>query len=207
VICQFCKKNVATVHLTELVEGKKQEIHLCEQCARKKGLSLKKQLSLQDLLTSLMEQKKENIPEALLSIKCPVCGLTFREFRESGRLGCPQDYQVFKEGLKLLLERIHGSSKHVGKVPTRIDSDTAKKRALLDLRSQLEEAIHREEYERAAELRDRIRTLEGENAAAAKSGQPKAARGGAAKSQGATRSPKNKSGTKKPRKEDKNGTG
>jgi protein arginine kinase activator len=160
VICQFCKKNNATVHLTELVDGSKQEIHLCEQCAREKGLSIKTHFSLQDLLSGLMDQKKEKLPEELLSLKCPSCGLLFSEFRETGRFGCPQDYQVFREGLVPLLDRIHGSSKHVGKVPERIDSDTAKERALLDLRTQLEEAIHREEYERAAELRDRIRTVE-----------------------------------------------
>ena len=166
-ICQFCKKNVATVHLTELVDGNKQEIHLCEQCARKKGLSVKTHFSLQDLLSGLIEKKKEDIPEELLSTKCPSCGLTFTSFRESGRLGCPRDYEIFKKGLTPLLDRIHGSSKHMGKVPVRIDSDTAKQRALLDLRNQLEEAIHREEYERAAELRDRIRSVEeGEKAPA-----------------------------------------
>lgn len=159
-ICQFCKKNVATVHLTELVEGEKQEVHLCEQCARKKGLSFKSQLSLQDLLSGLMEKKLEKIPEEILSMKCPTCGLTFRQFRETGRFGCPRDYQVFQDGLAPLLERIHGSTKHIGKMPKKIDSDAAKERALLDLRSQLEEAVHREEYERAAQLRDRIRKVE-----------------------------------------------
>ncbi len=172
-ICQFCKKNVATVHLTELVDGKKQEIHLCEQCARKKGLSIKTHFSLQDLLSGMMEREKENIPEELLSTKCPSCGLTFREFRESGRFGCPRDYQVFREGLTPLLDRVHGSSKHVGKVPRKIDSDTAKARALLDLRNQLEEAVHREEYERAAELRDRIHAIEDESPPAADTGKPK----------------------------------
>jgi protein arginine kinase activator len=159
-ICQFCKKNVATVHLTELVDGSKQEVHLCEKCARKKGLSTKPHLTIQNILSGLMEQEKENIPDQLLSIKCSGCGLTFRQFRENGRFGCPHDYQVFKKGLMPLLERIHGSVKHIGKVPKKIDTDTAKERALLDLRSQLEEAIHHEEYERAAEIRDRIRTLE-----------------------------------------------
>jgi protein arginine kinase activator len=160
-ICQFCKKNIATVHLTELVHGTKQEVHLCEACARKKGLSTKPHFTIQDLLSSLMEQEKENVPPGLLSLKCPSCGLTFSQFRKSGRFGCPHDYQVFKDGLAPLLDRIHGSSKHVGKMPRRVNSDTAKERALLDLRSQLEESIHHEEYERAAELRDRIRVLEG----------------------------------------------
>jgi len=159
-ICQFCKKNVATVHQTELVEGEKQEVHLCEQCARKKGLSFKSQLSLQDLLSGLMEKKLEKIPDEILAIECPSCGLTFRQFRETGRFGCPRDYQVFQEGLAPLLERIHGSTKHIGKMPKKIDTDAAKERALLDLRSQLEEAVHHEEYERAAELRDRIRKIE-----------------------------------------------
>lgn len=193
-ICQFCKKNVATVHLTELVEGNKQEIHLCEQCARKKGLSIKTHFSLQDLLSSLMEQKKENIPAKVLSLKCPSCGLTFQQFRESGRFGCPRDYQVFVDGLTPLLDRIHGSSKHVGKVPEKIDTNTARERALLDLRSQLEEAIHREEYERAAEIRDRIRTAEAETH---NSPQAPTGKGGSR-----ARAPKRKPRTKKPPTED-----
>jgi len=159
-ICQFCKKNVATVHLTEFTNGEKQEVHLCEECARKKGLSVKTNFSLQDLLSSLMAQKKENFPEEVLKLACPSCGLTFTQFRESGRFGCPQDYQIFAKGLIPLLERIHGSSKHIGKVPERIDLDTAKERALLDLRNQLEDSIQHEEYERAAKLRDRIYAIE-----------------------------------------------
>ena len=159
-ICQFCKKNVATVHLTEFTNGEKQEVHLCEECARKKGLSVKTNFSLQDLLSSLMAQKKENFPEEVLKLACPSCGLTFAQFRDSGRFGCPQDYQVFMKGLIPLLERIHGSSKHFGKVPEKIDSDTAKERALLDLRNQLEDSIQHEEYERAAQLRDRIYAIE-----------------------------------------------
>jgi len=161
-ICQFCQKNVATVHLTELVDGKKQEIHLCESCASKKGLSIKNHFSLQDLLSGLIQQKKEELPEGLLSTKCPSCGLTFSQFREGGRLGCPRDYDVFKKGLTPLLERIHGSAKHVGKMPRKVNADTAKERALLDLRSQLEEAIQHEKYETAAEIRDRIKTIENE---------------------------------------------
>lgn len=162
IICQFCKKNVATVHLTELVDGEKQEVHLCEECAGKKGLSFKTSFSLQDLLSGLMEKEREKIPKELLALKCPNCGLTFGEFRNSGRFGCPQDYHVFKENLAPLLERIHGSAQHTGKVPERIDTDTAKERALIDLKRHLEEAINREEYERAAEIRDRIRALESE---------------------------------------------
>jgi protein arginine kinase activator len=169
-ICQFCKKNVATVHLTEFTDGKKQEVHLCEECARKKGLSVKTNFSLQDLLSSLMAQKKESFPEEVLQLKCPSCGLTFSQFRESGRFGCPQDYHVFQKGLIPLLERIHGSSRHFGKVPEKIDSDTAKERALLDLRNQLEDAIQHEEYERAAQLRDRIRAAEAD----AESSEPEA---------------------------------
>ncbi len=164
-ICQFCKKNVATVHLTEFTDGEKQEVHLCEECARKKGLSVKTNFSLQDLLSSLMAQKKENFPEEVLKLVCPSCGLTFAQFRESGRFGCPQDYQVFMKGLIPLLERIHGSARHFGKVPDRIDSDTAKERALLDLRNQLEDAIQHEEYERAAQLRDRIHAIEDDDKA------------------------------------------
>jgi protein arginine kinase activator len=161
-ICEICKKNVATVHLTEIVEQHKHELHLCDECASKKGLSVKTHFTLQDLLTGLIEQRAEKIPEEILKLACPSCGLTFKEFREGGRLGCGEDYQVFKQPLIQLLERIHGSCQHAGKVPAKVDSSVSKEREVLDLKHQLDNAVAREDYELAAKIRDKIHEIDGE---------------------------------------------
>ncbi|MFH1421731.1 MAG: UvrB/UvrC motif-containing protein, partial [Planctomycetota bacterium] len=134
-----------------------------DECAFKKGLSVKNHFSLQDLITGMIEQKEEKIPEGILKLSCPNCGMTFKEFRESGRFGCCEDYNVFQEPLMKILDRIHGSSKHTGKIPLKVDSNVSRRREIIELKSQLDGAVQREDYELAAKLRDKIKEIEGEN--------------------------------------------
>jgi protein arginine kinase activator len=89
-----------------------------------------------------------------------VCGIKFVEFRNTGRLGCPHDYQEFREELTPLLENIHGETAHRGKVPRRQPQNKETQSELMQLRKQLLQAVTREAYEEAARLRDRIRALE-----------------------------------------------
>lgn len=98
--------------------------------------------------------------EADPSLKCPVCGVSFEEFKQIGRLGCPNDYAVFREPLKPLLENIHGGLRHVGKVPRRLPADAKRQTELIKLRQEIQQAIAVEDYERAAALRDRIEAME-----------------------------------------------
>ena len=91
---------------------------------------------------------------------CPVCGITFYDFRQEGRLGCPHDYVSFEEELQPLIVNIHGESVHEGKRPKRVAHGTDKRTELIRLRRDLEESISREDYERASELRDRIQSYE-----------------------------------------------
>ncbi len=159
-LCENCKKNVATVHLTEIIEDIKKEVHLCEDCAQDKGLSFKKEFSLQDLLGSLVAQVAESKGEDVTTDVCPQCGMTFAEFQSKGRLGCPEDYNTFKGTLVPLLEKIHGNSQHFGKVPSRADRGLAAEKETMELKQRLAEAVRHEQYEKAAELRDRIAKLE-----------------------------------------------
>jgi protein arginine kinase activator len=150
--CQKCSK-AATLHITEvLAEEQFDELHLCQECAEK----------------YLYEPQQKNgkkgsasgdEPEAP-SRECPVCGIKFVEFRNSGRLGCPHDYQEFREELTPLLENIHGETTHRGKVPSRMPQNKAMQSELVHLRKQLLQAVNKEAYEEAARLRDRIRILE-----------------------------------------------
>jgi protein arginine kinase activator len=95
---------------------------------------------------------------------CPVCQITFLEFRNSGRLGCPYDYEVFRDELMPLLESIHGETRHSGKVPKRAPRNTQQQTTLIQLRNELKRAVAAEDYEAAARLRDEIKTIEQDQA-------------------------------------------
>jgi len=154
-MCQRCQ-NEASVHLTEPHKGKQRELHLCQACAQKAGLTVPEEppnLSLDAVVQSLIVANVGELVGELALAVCPDCGIKFMEFRAGGRLGCPQDYQVFSAGLVPLLERFHGASRHVGKVARRRSSAGLR----LRLRTQLRSAIAREDYEEAARLRDQLR--------------------------------------------------
>jgi protein arginine kinase activator len=117
-------------------------------------------LNLSSILQALIGQHVGTMTDELARLACPVCGIKFMEFRAEGRLGCPHDYEVFRAGLKPLLERIHRADRHNGKRPARQQVNAQRQRELLDLRQQLREAVEREAYETAAKLRDLIRQKE-----------------------------------------------
>jgi protein arginine kinase activator len=170
-ICESCHQNLATVHLTEIVAKQKKELHLCEDCAREKGDVFKGNFSVHDFLGGLEAaakkkgaEKKETPTKTKAPVvetgPCPACGLTFPEFKASGRLGCFNDYEHFKKELLPLLEKIHGATQHTGRVPASVPRKVETQSVLTALRKDLNLAIQREEYERAAELRDKIKSLE-----------------------------------------------
>jgi len=157
--CQKCKKRAATVHLTEIVKSQKREKHLCEKCAAEEGVTMKQHVPLSELLTSFLVNQAG--VQELATLTCPECGLNFLEYRNQGLLGCPNDYQVFEKALQPLIERAHeGATHHVGKVPRKLDRGDSRRHQVMRLRRELEAAIQREEYERAAQIRDRIQSLE-----------------------------------------------
>jgi protein arginine kinase activator len=177
--CDKCTKK-ATVHLTEIVDGKAIEMHLCEDCASEQSQSMEQQFGLADLLAGLTDFGK-HVPEVQSKTvtRCPSCGLTYEDFRKFGRFGCAQCYPAFKVHLKVLLKKIHGSNVHLGKKPVNVvpielpssavseeeaqqqpGSEPTKGSAVDELRGQLHQAIDREDFEQAARLRDKIRELE-----------------------------------------------
>ncbi len=99
-------------------------------------------------------------PSAADKQVCPICQITFLEFRNSGRLGCPYDYEVFRDELMPLLENIHGETRHSGKVPKRAPRNTQQQTTLIQLRNELKRAVAAEDYESAARLRDKIKAIE-----------------------------------------------
>lgn len=165
--CQRCN-NQATFHITELTGDEPQELHLCEECARE--YLAPSQVEMTGFVPALAGVLAEQIAvgqtaEELARLDqraCPVCGITFLEFRKQGRLGCPNDYICFEKELEPLLINIHGESKHVGKVPRRCPSGGKMQTRLIRLRREMKDAVATENYERASELRDEIRTVETE---------------------------------------------
>jgi protein arginine kinase activator len=157
--CQSCT-NPATVHLTNIVDGQKKELHLCDACAEQKQLIQKHELILPAILQNVIGQHVDRATDELARLTCPVCGIKYMEFRAEGRLGCPHDYQAFQVGLAPLLQRIHRASRHVGKTPRYRRRSAAVQAELVELRRQLRGAIDTEAYEQAARLRDLIRQKE-----------------------------------------------
>lgn len=161
-ICELCREAVATVHLTEIVNNSKKEIHLCEACAQQKGVAIQshvKNLSIPEFFGQVPEARESESAHGV-ELHCPTCEMTYRQFRTGGKLGCPNDYQVFRSELTHLLEKIHGASQHKGKTPARFGQEQRRRRHLEQLRTDLKNAVDTEAFERAAEIRDQIHELE-----------------------------------------------
>lgn len=163
--CQKCDKP-ATFHITDLVDGEAKEVHLCEACAKEfLSPAMEDSDSVVPAMAGLLAQQLavgETAEElARLDDKvCPVCGISFLEFRKQGRLGCPHDYVHFAKELEPLLVNIHGESNHIGKTPKHSGHDAEQQTQLIRLRRDMKEAVAKEEYERASELRDQIHQIE-----------------------------------------------
>lgn len=167
-LCQECGKRPATLHFTKIVGGEKNEFHICESCAREKGEGIPgtaNGFSIHSLLSGLLDFEPANGGAnggfaVKQPVRCDKCGLTYAQFSKMGRFGCSRCYSQFGDKVDPILKRVHGSTTHVGKVPKRAGTTIQLKREIETLRRELQERIEREEFENAAQLRDRIRELE-----------------------------------------------
>ncbi|MDD5614235.1 MAG: UvrB/UvrC motif-containing protein [Candidatus Omnitrophica bacterium] len=158
-VCDICNGSEATVHLTEIINGKVTELHLCEDCARKKGTQMEQHFGISDLLSGLADLSSPLETKQDISLKCGNCGLSYKDFKNSGRFGCSQCYEVFKKYIPSLLKRIHGSTKYVGEIPKTGEFKVVRDE-LHQLRKDLQDAVEKEEYEKAAQIRDQIKSIE-----------------------------------------------
>lgn len=158
-LCQRCKKNPATVHLTEIVDSEKRERHLCEKCSAQEGLVVQSHEPINELLAQFVMAHAG--AQELAQLSCQKCGMTFTQFRNGGLLGCPEDYQTFRKPLLALLERVQeGNTEHVGKVPGRKGQKRKRQHKIMQLQRKLKRAVSVEDYETAAALRDQIEAME-----------------------------------------------
>lgn len=168
--CNECNKRPASLYFTQIINGKKTEVHVCEQCAQKKGYTIYGEdgQSLHDLLKGLfdfsssqMEVNNEKIFKQTEDLYCSKCHLTFRDFQRIGKFGCAQCYDSFVVKLDSIFRRVHsGNTKHFGKIPKRKGGVLHKRKQLEEYRVQLSELVQQENFEEAAIVRDKIRELE-----------------------------------------------
>ncbi len=176
-VCQICQKQPATFKFIEVHDNQSTEVHLCFACAQEKGLTVKatsKKGWGAEMLAKLVDDVAKTDDDRVGPVQCGECGTRYSAFKESGRLGCPECYRTFEAKLRPLLRRIHGSPRHVGKHPAQDEATIVRIREMRKLEDELATAIEGEDFERAAELRDRILAIQ----AARRSEPPRSEDGG-----------------------------
>lgn len=170
-LCDNCKKNEATVHMTRVVNGKKSERHLCNACAKQQGEDFGGQgfmnfgpslwdndFFTNDFFTNLL------YPDSLLNprqeTRCSQCGMTFSDFNQTGKFGCDHCYEAFEVQIAPLVRRLQGSLNYEGRVPSRGTGVFKTKHQIKRLRQELDKAVKAEQFEEAVRLRDEIKSLE-----------------------------------------------
>lgn len=155
-LCQNCGEREARISITQIVNNKKTELHLCHQCAQQGGHA-DSVYALQKMLTNMVDWSSES---AAKGKTCPECGLTETELRQTGRFGCEQCYQTWAPLVNTILGRVQGRTAHTGKVPRSAGERVRVQRELGDLKQKLDSAVREERFEEAAQIRDRIRLLQ-----------------------------------------------
>ncbi len=162
--CDQCREREAVIHLTQIVNEQVTTLHLCERCAAEKGVESPGAVAKTPLGTFLAAMGKdapEQTPAPRSGESCARCGASLQDFRESGRLGCSECYHSFETPLRDLLRRLHGSTHHMGeRYADRGTGTPTNGHQEADLREQLRLAVETENFELAAELRDRLRVAE-----------------------------------------------
>ena len=159
--CCVCKAKPATVHLTQIVGEKMQKLDLCEECAKAKGVNDPASFAMADMMLGLGASQELDPSSGAVEVKCPRCGFSQADFKKSGRLGCPECYVTFAEGLAGLLKSMHKGTRHIGKAPEAMRATRENADRMKPLQARLAKAIKDENYEQAAQLRDEIKQLTG----------------------------------------------
>lgn len=163
-LCSECGKNPATIHIVTVFGDTKKGENLCQECWQKRNAKILGGLNLNvgELLSQLLSGGTPTPQEDKVELSCASCGMTYEEFRKTGRLGCAKCYEAFGQQLRDTLKSVHGHARHVGRVPESLENELRTQRALQEARNMMEEAVKAEEFEKAAFLRDKIRALENE---------------------------------------------
>ena len=159
-LCESCKKRNANLHYTKIINGKVEELHLCETCAiENQEFDFDKPFSIHKLFAGLFENIQHAPEEKINDIKCSNCGLTFSKFQKTGKFGCANCYEDFAEVLQPIIIGIHGHNNHKGKIPKKTSPNIILKKEVEELMLKLEDAVKKEEFEKAAVIRDEIKKI------------------------------------------------
>ena len=151
--CDICDSE-ATVVLTQIINGQMTTVNLCDVCSKAKGVTDETGFGLAEAFLT------QSAPSAEMAMECPSCGFTAAQLKKIGRMGCPECYGAFRDGLENLLKAMHKGTRHVGKTPRRIVSEGQIRGSLGQLREDLATAVQEERYEDAARLKDQISQLQ-----------------------------------------------
>ena len=165
-ICQVCKKNDATVTITKVAGLKKTELNICSDCAHiLLGSTISSfsfsQYNINKILENLLSSfgkldKGERVGGLKKEGNCPYCGISYQEFAQTGKLGCDYCYEYFRKQLNPILCRLHGKVEHIGKAPPEIKERNTRLKRINEIKDEMQKSILKEEYEKAAKLRDMI---------------------------------------------------
>ncbi|MDO4743341.1 MAG: UvrB/UvrC motif-containing protein [bacterium] len=158
-LCDQCKMNIATTHIRSSVNGVVVEKNLCSSCAAQSGYSQFSQNGLVNMLAGLFGDSY-SIDSSKPNMRCQCCKAAFSDIAQTGKMGCSNCYTIFSEQLFPSLQRLHGKTKHIGKIPANAPSEIRIKSKLEQLKSDLKRAVSEEKFEQAAKLRDEIKQLE-----------------------------------------------
>ena len=158
-MCEKCGKNLATTHIKTVINGTAEEHNLCSFCAAKEGYGSLGGFSLTNMLATMLGDGLEKGLSA--KKRCDVCGSSFADIAQSGKVGCAECYKTFAKELEPSLNRLHGKVTHIGKTIKKVSESETKQQKIDKLKKFLKDAIEKEEFEKAAEIRDEIKKLEG----------------------------------------------
>ncbi|MBF7096417.1 UvrB/UvrC motif-containing protein [Alkalibacter mobilis] len=159
-LCENCNERQATIHITKIINGKKKEMHLCDQCTSLEQIG-KNIFDYTNFITNLTEDIAGSNKKAVKDedLTCDHCGMTYEFFKKHGKFGCEHCYDAFEPMIAPMIKRMHGKNVHTGKMIKNGNEDLVRKREIEDLDRQLKIAVEKEEYEEAAILRDKIKEL------------------------------------------------
>ncbi len=172
-LCQHCKKNEATTHVKTMINGEYAEYRLCSECAHELGYDNMFSDFTADFGGLLSSFFSNALPARSGAARCKTCGSTLNDIKRCGKVGCADCYDTFFSELMPTIRSVHGNTEHQGKRPGAIEytvNETEKESAepapssenkTATLRAELKQAIEDENFERAAQLRDEIKKLEG----------------------------------------------
>lgn len=161
--CQNCGKRDAIVDYTQIIDGNKLHLHLCDKCAHEMKIDMDFGFDIDDVFSTFFNVVPNmRVSKKLDTIKCKNCNSTYDDFKNSGKLGCPMCYETFDEEIDNVLKRLHGNNRHVKNDRKLIskENDIKKEDEITKLKEELKKCVEKEEYETAAKIRDKIKELE-----------------------------------------------